>query len=266
MSSLTTTAAPERNRLALLASDGAAMARRNLLHYVRVPQLIFFSAVQPIMFVLLFRYVFGGAIQVPGGDYVDFLMPGIFAQTIVFGATATAIGLAEDMGTGAIDRFRSLPMADAAVLVGRTTADLVRGVFTVALMAAVGYLVGFRFDTGWLPFLAGVVLLIAFGYAVMWAFAIVGLVAADAETAQLMTFPILMPITFASSAFVPTDSMPGWLQPFTENQPVTAVIDASRALMLGGPTADHVVTASLWIVGMLVVFAPIAVRLFRRVE
>lgn len=266
MSAITTTPRTVTGRLAWLAADGWALTQRNLRHYTRVPELIFFSAIQPIMFVLLFRYVFGGAIQVPGGDYVDFLMPGVFAQTVVFGATATAIGLAEDLGSGAIDRFRSLPMADAAVLVGRTSADLVRGVLTVALMALVGFLVGFRFATGWLPFLAGIGLLIGFGYAVMWGFAIVGLLAPDAETAQLMTFPVLMPLAFASSAFVPTASMPGWLQVFTAHQPVSVVVDASRALMLGGPTAGHVTSAVLWIAGLLAVSAPVAVRVFRRVD
>ncbi len=265
MSAATTTPDADR-RLSWLLADGWAMTQRNLLHYVRVPELIFFSAIQPIMFVLLFRYVFGGAIQVPGGDYVDFLMPGVFAQTVVFGATATAIGLAEDLGTGAIDRFRSLPMADAAVLIGRTSADLVRGVITIALMAIVGYLVGFRFSTGWLPFLAGVGILILFGWAVMWGFAIVGLLAPDAETAQLMTFPVMFPLVFASSAFVPVETMPGWLQAFTEHQPVSVVIDASRALMTGGPTAADATASLLWILGLLVVFAPIAVRVFRRVE
>lgn len=251
-------------RLRWAASDGWALTKRSLLHYVRVPQLVFFAAVQPIMFVLLFRYVFGGAIAVPGFDYVNYMMPGIFAQTVVFGATATAVGLADDMQKGAIDRFRSLPTARSAVLVGRTTADLVRLTFSVGLMTIVGFLVGFRIQTSVVAFLAGVGLLMLFAYALQWGFALMGLNASNAEAAQLMTFPILMPLTFASSAFVPVASMPDWLQVFTRNQPVSVVIDASRALMLGGPTSELVGRALLWSVGLAIVFIPLAIRQYRR--
>lgn len=257
-------ATPSQSRLRWALSDGWALTKRSLLHYIRVPQLVFFAAVQPIMFVLLFRYVFGGAIQVPGLDYVNYMMPGIFAQTVVFGATATAVGLADDMQKGAIDRFRSLPTARSAVLVGRTTADLVRLGFSVALMSVVGFLVGFRFQTGWLGFLAGIAVMMLFAYSIQWGFALMGLNASNAEAAQLMAFPILMPLTFASSAFVPVESMPEWLQVFTRNQPVSVVIDASRALMLGGPTSALVWKALAWTAGLLVVFMPLAVRQYRR--
>jgi len=252
------------DRLRWAASDGWALTKRSLLHYVRVPQLVFFAAVQPIMFVLLFRYVFGGAIEVPGFDYVNYMMPGIFAQTVVFGATATAVGLADDMQKGAIDRFRSLPTARSAVLVGRTTADLVRLGFSVGLMTIVGFLVGFRIETSIVGFLAGVALLMLFAYSLEWGFALMGLNASNAEAAQLMAFPILMPLTFASSAFVPVESMPDWLQVFTRNQPVSVVIDASRALMLGGPTSELVTKSLLWSIGLILLFVPLAVRQYRR--
>lgn len=254
------------DRLTWLLADGLQMTKRNLLHYLRVPQLIFFSTVQPIMFVLLWRYVFGGAINVTGLDYVDFLLPGVFVQTVVFGAMGTGIGLAEDLHKGAIDRFRSLPMARSAVLAGRTAADTVRNVFTVTLMAIVGFLVGFRVHTDALHYFGGVLLLLVFAYSLMWGFAIVGLTAANAETAQLMSFPILFPLTFASSAFVPVETMPGWLQVFARNQPVTIVVDAVRALMLGGPTAEKVTLALLWSAGIVAVLAPLASRRYRRTD
>ena len=253
------------NRMAMALADGWTVTWRNLISYVRIPEALFFSSIQPIMFVLLFRYVFGGAIDIPNFDYVDFLLPGIFVQTVMFGAIGTAIGLAEDLQKGLIERFRSLPMARSAVLAGRTTADLVRNVVVVILMTVVGYLVGFNVHTNVLAYLAGFALLLAFGYALCWGFAIVGLAAPNSETAQLMSFPILFPFTFASSAFVRVETMPGWLQAFAENQPVTALVDATRALMLGGPTARPVVEALLWTAAMLVVLVPLAVRRYRRV-
>ncbi len=251
-------------RLRWAISDAAALTGRNLLTYVRLPQLVVFSTIQPIMFVLIFRYVFGGAIQVPGASFVDYLMPGIFVQSVAFGAVGTGIGLAEDMGKGLIERFRSLPMARSSVLAGRTLADLVRNVFVVFLMVVVGFLVGFRVGTGPLAFLAGILLLLAFGYALSWIFALVGLGASNAETAQAVAFPTLFPLVFASSAFVPVETMPGWLQAFAANQPVSVTVDAARALMTGGPTTAAVLQSLAWTVGILVVFAPLAVRRYRR--
>jgi ABC-2 type transport system permease protein/oleandomycin transport system permease protein len=253
------------NRMTLAIADGLTVTWRNLIGYIRIPEAIFFSSIQPIMFVLLFRYVFGGAIHIPGFDYVDFLLPGIFVQTVMFGAIGTAIGLAEDLQKGLIERFRSLPMAHSAVLAGRTTADLVRNVFVVLLMTAVGYLVGFNVHTNVLLFVAAFLLLLAFGYALCWGFAIIGLGAPNSETAQLMSFPILFPFTFASSAFVRVETMPGWLQAFARNQPVTALVDATRALMLGGPTTEPLVKAVLWTAGLLIVLVPLAVRRYRKV-
>ncbi|HYH51585.1 MAG TPA: ABC transporter permease [Acidimicrobiia bacterium] len=251
-----------RDRLYWGASDIWAVTQRNLIAYTRIPEAMVFSSIQPIMFVLLFVYVFGGAVSTPGFRYVDFIMPGIFVQTVCFGAVSTGIGLAEDLGKGLIERFRSLPMARSAVLAGRTTADLCRNVFVVLLMTVVGVAVGFRSSTGFFSFMAGVVILLAFAYALSWLFAVIGLVARNAETAQAMAFPLLFPLTFASSAFVPVKSMPGWLQAFAEHQPVTVVVDACRNLMVGGHGSP--LKALIWTAGMLVVLVPIAVRKYRR--
>jgi ABC transporter DrrB family efflux protein len=250
-------------RLKTAVSDTLAVCARNLIAYRRVPQLLVFSTIQPVVFVLLFRYVFGGAISTPGVPYVDYLMPGIFAQTVAFGAMNTSIGLAMDVNQGLIERFRSLPMARSAVLAGRTLADLVRNVFVVALMFAVGFAVGFRIHTGVVALIGAVLLVLLFGYALSWIFATVGLMVKDAETAQAAAFPILAPLVFASSAFVPVESMPDWLQPFATYQPLSVVVDAVRALCLGGTTAPYVAGAILWCVAILAVAAPIAVHRYR---
>jgi ABC-2 type transport system permease protein len=245
--------------------DAMTIAWRNVLNLRRNPELLVFATIQPVIFVLMFTYVFGGAISVPGVPYVDYLMPGIFVQTVVFGSLTTGVGLAEDLQKGVIDRFRSLPMARSAVLVGRTFADLLRNTFVVALMAVVGYLVGWRPDQSALSILAGLGLVLAFSYSLSWLFAIVGLSARNSETAQAISFPILAPLVFASSAFVPVSSMPSWLQTFAENQPVTIVVDAVRGLTYGGATTDEVLYAIAWIVGIVAVCAPLAVRKYRRV-
>jgi ABC transporter DrrB family efflux protein len=209
--------------------------------------------------------VFGGVITVAiGFPYVDFLMPGIFVQTVVFGAMATAIGLATDIKSGLLERFRSLPMARSAVLAGRTAADLTRNVFVVALMAAVGFAVGFRIHTNALAFLAGLLLVLLFGYSMSWIFATVGLAVGDPETAQAAAFPVLAPLVFASSVFVPVDKMPTWLQGFAAHQPVSVTASAVRALALGGPTTSFVVQSLAWYAGILLVFVPLGVRLYRR--
>ena len=245
--------------------DTIALAKRGLYAYLRVPQLLVFSTIQPVIFVLMFRYVFGGAIELEGPvDYVDFLMPGIFVQTVVFGAIATAIGLASDMKSGLMERFHALPMSRAAVLTGRTLAYLVRNVFVVALMMIVGWLVGWRIHTDVWGLLAGAALVLLFGYAMSWIFATVGLAVKDPETAQAAAFPVLAPLVFASAAFVPLDSMPSWLQAFAENQPVSITAEAVRALTVGGPAASLVLKSLAWDVGILLVFGTIAVRLYRR--
>ena len=245
--------------------DTSAIVKRNLLGYLRVPQLLVFSTIQPVIFVIMFRYVFGGAIgNVQGVPYVDFLMPGIFAQTVVFGSIATSIGLATDMKSGLMERFHALPMARSAVLTGRTLADLLRNVFVVILMMTVGFLVGWRIHTNVLGLIAGGLVVLMFGFAMSWIFATVGLALGDPESAQAAAFPVLAPLVFASSAFVPVESMPGWLQSFASHQPVTLTVNAVRALTIGGPTARPVLEALAWIVGILVVFATVSVRLYRR--
>jgi ABC-2 type transport system permease protein/oleandomycin transport system permease protein len=252
-------------RIRGVVDDTLAVTGRNLRMYLRNPQLLVFSTIQPVIFVLMFRYVFGGAIQVPGVPYVDFLMPGIFAQTVVFGAMGTAIGLATDMQSGLVERFRSLPMARSAVLTGRTLADLVRNVFVITLMCVVGYAVGWRPEVGGGALIGAMLLMLLFGYAMSWVFAVVGLAVGDPEAAQAASFPVLAPLVFASSAFVPVASMPGWLQAFAEHQPVSVVTDAVRSLTLGGsaPTGD-VLAAIAWCVGIVAVAAPLAVRFYRR--
>ena len=255
-----------KGRIRWALSDVVTITWRNLLAFTRIPEALFFSTLQPVMFVLLFRYVFGGAIHVQGTAYVDYLMPGIFVQTVCFGAVSTSIGLAEDLQKGLIERFRALPMARSAVLGGRTSADLVRNVFVVAIMTGVGYLVGFRIGTNAALFLLGAVLLLVFAYSLSWGFSVVGLSAPNSETAQVMSFPLLFPLTFASSAFVPVSSMPGWLQAFAAHQPVSVVVDAARSLMLGG--AYHSTSSQLqalaWCAGLLAVLIPLGVFRYRK--
>ena len=251
-----------KERLYWLVSDIWAVTQRNLIAYTRIPEALVFSSIQPIMFVLLFVYVFGGAMSTPGFRYVDFIVPGIFVQTVCFGAVTTGVGLAEDLNKGLIERFRSLPMARSAVLAGRTTADMFRNLFVVLLMTVVGVAVGFRSSTGFFSFMGGIFLLLAFAYALSWGFAVLGLVARNAETAQAMAFPLLFPLTFASSAFVPVSSMPGWLQAFAAHQPVSVVVDACRHLMVGGQGSP--LAAVAWIIGMLAVLVPLAVRKYRK--
>jgi ABC transporter DrrB family efflux protein len=244
------------------------MTWRNLLKYIRLPDLLVFSTIQPVMFVLLFVYVFGGAIGSalpPGISYVDFLMPGIIVQTAIFGSTQTGVGLADDLQKGMIDRFRSLPMARSAVLAGRTLSDTVRNLFVVLLMLVVGVLIGFRFSGGFWPAVAGILLAILFGLAFSWISAIVGLNVTNVEAAQTASFIWIFPLTFASSAFVPVYSMPAWLRPIARNNPVTVTVNSLRALFLGGPVHLFLPATLLWIAGILVVSVPLAVRRYRRI-
>lgn len=249
-------------------ADAVVLTRRNLLQYVRIPQLLVFSTIQPVMFVLLFTFVFGGAIaaSVPGGNYVNFLMPGIFVQTAVFGATATGVGLAEDLGRGMIDRFRSLPMARSAVLAGRTFADMIRNVFVVLLMTVVGVLVGFNPLSGGLPaYVLMLVIIVLFGYSFSWISALIGMAVKDPESVQAAGFIWIFPLTFVSSAFVPVATFPTWLQPIAEINPVTVTVNACRTLLTGTATLDTILPPLFWIGVILVVFVPLSVRAYRRV-
>ena len=254
-------------------ADGWQVAKRDLLKIPRVPELLFFSIVQPIIFVLLFVYVFGGAIPVPGGgSYTEFLMAGIFAQTVAFNAASTTVGLAEDMNRGVIDRFRSLPMATSGVLVGRTTADIVRGVITLLVLSLTGLAVGWRIHDGLARATAAFGLLLLFGYCMSWIGAWVGLHMPSPEVANTAGLVWLFPVTFLSSAFVPIRGMPGWLQHVAEWNPVSTVSLSARQLF-GNPTglpngsfpSEHPVLVTLgWVVVILAVFAPLAVRRYGR--
>jgi ABC transporter DrrB family efflux protein len=250
-------------------TDTAIVTVRNLRHFWRQPDLLVFSTIQPIMFVLLFVYVFGGAVGLalpPGVSYVDYLLPGIFVQSVTFRASNTAVGLSEDLRLGVIDRFRSMPMARSAVLLGRTTADLVRNVLIIGMMIVVGYLVGFRFQAGVIPAIACVALVTVFGFALSWIFAFVSLVVRGAETAQTAGFVLLFPLVFASSVFVPVSSMPKWLQPIAEASPVTLTANAARTLALTGGVPDSLGPALAWIVGILALFVPLSVWRYRRMS
>jgi ABC-2 type transport system permease protein/oleandomycin transport system permease protein len=256
-------ASTRRSRLVPALRDTISMTWRNLRAMVRVPEVIVISAVQPIILVLTFRYVFGGAINVPG-HYVDFLMPGVFVQAVAFGAISTGIGLSEDLHKGLIERFRSLPISRSAVLAGRTLSDAVRNVFVVSIMVLVGFLVGFHVHAGWAPFLSSLGILLLFGFALSWVFALIGLSVPNAEVAQAASFPLLGILVFASTAFVPLATMPGWLQAYNKVQPVSVTVAATRALALGGPTAGHVFGAVACSLAIVAVFAPLAVARYRR--
>jgi ABC-2 type transport system permease protein len=250
--------------LGYAAADTFVIARRNLLRIPRQPDLLISFTVQPIMFLLLFAYVFGGAIKTPGMDYKDFLLPGIVAQSMTFGGFVTAIGLSDDLRKGLIDRFRSLPMSRAAVLAGRTLADVFTNLVQLTLMVVVGLLIGFSFHTSAPKVIAGILLMLLFGYAFSWVFAFVALRSSSAESAQALGFVVVFPITFASSAFVPTGSMPDWLKAFADNNPFTTIVDALRSLWLGTPAGNDVWGAAAWSVGIVVVFSALAVSGYRR--
>ena len=246
-------------------TDSYVVMRRNLTQLFRQPQLLIFATIQPVMFLLLFTYVFGGAIRFStGGDYISFLLPGVIIQTIIFASTNTTIGLNIDLSRGMIDRFRSLPMSRAAVLAGRTVADTVRGTVTITIMMVAGYVIGFRF-IDWGTGLLGILLAIAFGHAFTWIGATIGLYVKDPESAQVAGFIWMFPLTFASSIFVPTLTMPDWLRAFAENQPVSVVANAVRDLMTGTVNPDEISIALAWIIGIFVVFMPLAVWQYAKV-
>jgi len=250
-------------------TDARIVTGRNLRHFVRQPQLLIFSTIQPIMFVLLFAYVFGGAVEgsLPNGvDYIDFLLPGIFVQSVAFRATQTAVGLSEDLERGVIDRFRSMPMARSAVLIGRTTADLVRNVLIVLLMTAVGYIIGFRFQAGLLNAVACVAVVSAFGLALSWIFAFVALTVRGSEAAQSAGFVVIFPLVFASSVFVPVATMPEPLQAIAEVSPVTVTTDTARTYALEGGVPGSLPEAAAWIIGLLAIFVPLCVWRYRRMS
>lgn len=254
-----------RNDPMQTARQIAVITKRNLLRYARLPQLIVFATVQPVMFLLLFNFVFGGAIGAgSGGKYINFLLPGLLVQTSLFGATQTTIGLTEDLASGSIDRFRSLPIARSAVLAGRTLSDLLRNIFVVILMVIVGVLLGFRLGGNIGQGLLALIIVLAFGFSITWVMAGLGLAVKNAEAAQAAGFLVIFPLAFASSVFVPPKTMPGWLQAFTKHQPVTIVADSVRGLMAGDIATTTILHAVAWIIGIFFVAFPIAVGLYRR--
>jgi ABC transporter DrrB family efflux protein len=280
-STTATTSAPTAGRLRYAVSDWRTLTKRNLLTYIRKPDLLVFSTIQPVMFVLLFVYVWGGAMKraLPADiPYVDFLMPGIFVQTAIFAALQTGVGLADDLQKGLIDRFRSLPMARSAVLAGRTAADTVVILFQVILMLAVAYLVGYRFHEGLAEALVGIIGAVAVGYAFTWVAAFAGLSLKTVEAVQAATFTLVFPLVFASSAFVPDAGFPGWLQAWSNINPVSIWAETFRVLTLGeiythAPAELVGVVPSLgtllwqsaaWFALILGLFVPLGVRVYRR--
>ncbi len=248
-----------------LLSDIFVMTKRNLTHVRRLPQLIVFSTIQPVMFMLLFAYVFGGAIKTGAANYIQYLLPGILVQTTVFGSMMTGVGLAADMAQGMIDRFRSLPMTRASFLIGRTVSDLIRNIFVILLMTVVGLIIGFRFEGGFFQALGAGVLMLAFGFAFSWISATIGLLVKNVETAQSAGFIWVFPVVFASSIFVPVETMSKGVRMFAEHNPVSYTSNAVRALTLGTPIGNNLWYSLIWIVGILVVFIPLAVNRYRKI-
>jgi len=271
MSAATSTPLGLESRARYAIADGTIVARRNLMQLIRIPTVFVFELVQPIMFTLLFRYVFGGAIAgIPAGlDYVAFLMPGIFVQNAIFGSTTTALGIADGMKKGLIDRFRSLPMARSALLVGRTTADLSKNFILVVTMIGVAYLVGFSFENGILGAIGMVLVVVTVGFAFSWISATIGLAIKEFEAVQAATFTWIFPVVFVAHVFVPPGSMPSVLEFVARNNPVTHWANLARVLALGefpgsGSIEHLLLMSTLWVAGILAVFVPLSIRLYRK--
>ncbi len=265
----TTTAAPVAVRSDApsphLLADTLVIAKRHLLALSRQPQLLVFVVVQPIMFVLLFRFVFGGAMRTPAGyTYVDYLMPGIMTQTVAFGASSTAVAVADDLQKGIIDRFRALPMSRSAVIGGRVLADMARFLLTISIMATVGVLIGWRPELQPLRLLAALVLALGFGQAMSWLSALVGLTIKSVEAAQAASFVAIFPLTFASSVFVPVEFMPGWLQAIARANPITLVASSMRYLTHGDPLGNTWWQALLWLVAITTLASWAATRKYKQ--
>lgn len=263
--------APPRGNAAGLFVSSGQIARRVLRKFVRSPQLVVVGTVQGAMFLLIFRYVFGGAIAVRGVNYVDFVVPGFITTGVLFNAMYAAAGMAEDMSAGLIARLRSLPIPRSAVLIGRAVADTGIQVWGLAITGVIGFLVGFRIHSNWGAALAAAALVILFGFVFEWVFILIGMVAGSAQAAQGFAL-IVFPFTFVSSAYIPVATMPTWMQGFAENQPITVMVNAVRCLtqgspaeaLLGHPTSYFVIRSLLWSVGLIAVFAPLAVAKYRR--
>ena len=250
--------------LRMAISDTLVLSKRNFMRIIRAPDLLLAFTVQPIMFVLLFAYVFGGAIATTGHSYINFLIPGILVQTMAFGGFVTAMGIAEDLRKGLVDRFRSLPMSRSAVLAGRTLSDIVTNGISITVMLIVGVIIGFGFESPFLHVVFGILLLLLFGYAFSWVFAFIGLTSSSPEAAQSLGFIVIFPLTFVSSAFVPPETMPGALQWFAEWNPFSITVNAIRALFIGDPAGNTVWGAVAWSVGIAAVFGVLAVTKYKR--
>jgi ABC transporter DrrB family efflux protein len=247
-------------------SDILIMTKRNLIRYRRLPQLIVFSSIQPVMFVLLFVYVFGGAIETSNVDYVNYLLPGILVQTVLFGAMMTGVGLADDLSKGMIDRFRSLPMARSAVLAGRTIAETIRNIFVIILIILVGLAIGFRIEQGILDFILAMLLVLLFGFAFSWVSATIGLAVKNVETAQVSGFIWVFPLVFASSIFVPVQTMKPGVRAFAEHNPISYIANVARSSSLGMPIGNDIWYSLLWISVILIVFIPLAINRYRKIS
>jgi ABC-2 type transport system permease protein len=263
------------NQFVLAVGDAAAIAKRNVIKIRRVPEVLVFVLLSPIMFVLLFAYVFGGSIDIPGSNYREFLIAGIFAQTVLFGSTFTGAGIAEDMQKGIINRFRSLPMSRSAVLAGRTASDVIYNVLSMVIMALTGLLVGWRIRSSFLDALAGFALLLLFAYAVSWIMAFIGLIVPSPEVVNNASFMVIFPLTFVANTFVPAENLPGPLQAFAEWNPVSSVTQASRELFgnippgtpepTAWPLQNPVLYTLMWVVVIIAVFAPLSVARYQQV-
>lgn len=261
----------QRGGLGGALHDGWVVARRNLKHFTRKPRLLVFSTIQPVMFVLLFAFVFDGAVRgaLPDGfsSYLAFVMPGIFIQSTTFRMTQTAVGLAEDLERGVVDRIRSMPVSRSALLVGRTIADLVRSMVVVTIMVLCGLLVGFRFERGILAGAGALLVVALFGYALSWAFSYLALLVPGAESTQAAAFVVAFPLSFVSSVFVPPETYTvAWLAAIARWSPVTAAADAARGLAVSGPILEPVLQTCAWGIAALVIFVPLSVARFRRIE
>jgi ABC-2 type transport system permease protein/oleandomycin transport system permease protein len=255
-----------KNNLTNTLSDVLVLTRRNLLKYRRIPQLIVFSSIQPVMMLLLFTYVFGGAIVTGSDEYIKYLLPGIIVQTVLFGSMQTGVGLADDLSKGMIDRFRSLPMARLAVLAGRTIGDAIRNIVVVLLMTVVGFLLGFRIEDGFLNFALALGLVLLFGFAFSWVSATIGLAVKNVETVQSAGFIWVFPLAFASSIFVPLESMSGAVKVFATYNPISYTVNTVRGLSLDLPIGHDWIWSLAWIAGLLAVFVPLAVSRFRKIS
>jgi ABC-2 type transport system permease protein len=261
------------NRIATALADGAIIAKRNLIKIKRVPEVLMFVLISPIMFVLLFAYVFGDSISIPGGSYREFFIAGIFAQTVVFGATFTGAGLADDMQKGIINRFRSLPMSRAAVVLGRTVSDVVYNVLSLVIMVLTGLLVGWRINNGLVDALAAFGLLLVFAYAISWIMAYIGLIVPSVEVINNAGFMVIFPLTFIANTFVPAENLPTVLRVFAEWNPVSSVTQAARELFgnlpagtpepTAWPLQNPILYTLVWVVLIVVIFAPLSIRRYR---